>query len=76
MNGYGWDDIVKQTWYQTGVDTRWRDMVNEQEKVLQSAMDSVVGGAGKVGGRCGQRLNGVGGMAFLIGMGVLGVILL
>lgn len=53
-------------------------MVGKQEVALQSAMDSVVGAAaGKVGASGnGMGGGGVGWMAVLVGMGVLGVLLL
>jgi hypothetical protein len=78
VNGYSWDAIVNQPWYQTGVAVPWRNMVGKQEVALQSAMDSVVGAAaGKVGASGnGMGGGGVGWMAVLVGMGVLGVLLL
>ena len=77
VNGYSWDAIVNQPWYQTGVAAQWRNMVDKQEVALQSAMDSVVGAAaGKVGAPGNGMGGGVGWMAVLVGMGVLGVLLL
>lgn len=53
-------------------------MVDKQEVALQSAMDSVVdAAAGKVGvSGNGMGGGGIGWMAVLVGMGVVGVLLL
>lgn len=66
VNGYNWDDIVKQSWYQTGVSTQWKNMVDVQEIAMQSALNQAVGV--KSGG---ERLDGVAVMALFVGMGVL-----
>ena len=71
VNSYEWDTIVAQTWYQTGVDVRWKNMVNAEKAALQSAFDAAVGA--KYGA---ARFGGVRFMAVLAGMGVMGIILL
>jgi len=51
VNGYDWDDIVIATWYQDGIDARWRNMVDGEERALQTAVNQAIGsGAERIRG--------------------------
>ncbi|KAG0645822.1 hypothetical protein D0Z07_7921 [Hyphodiscus hymeniophilus] len=39
LHGYVWDDILQQTWYQTGVPAAWREKIDAQETAMQSAVN-------------------------------------
>lgn len=69
-NGYDWDAIMTQPWYETGVAEQWKSMVNKEAGALQSALDEIVGV--KNGG---ERVR-MGMMVLVVGIGIVGLILL
>lgn len=54
INGYDWDAIMTQTWYETAVANQWKSMVNEEADALQSALDEVVGRSEALGNVLGR----------------------